>query len=163
MDYVLAALAVIIVAGLAYFYGQINERKQRLAQAYLSLDSTIQEQMAVIKDLYSFASAVPNIHVVHALMKQHQAIRTLGLHAIDQSVQVYDRLHAEVLELRKIQTGTQAAEFLTSSKAFTENHVLLQKNRMVYNRAALAYNDCQRNAIQDWLATRLGHQMAPPC
>lgn len=162
MDYVLSALAVFIVAGLAYFYGQINERKRLLMQAYLSLDNIVQEQMAAIKELYSFANSVPNIHVV-GLMKQNQAIRTLGSHAIDQSVQLYDELHAHVLQCLNMQMGAQTTEFLIASKAFNENHVLLQKNRMVYNRAALAYNDCQRSAIQDWLASRLGHQMAPPC
>ena len=38
-----------------------------------------------------------------------------------------------------------------------------QALRTLYNKAALAYNDCQRNAIRNWLARHLGYEMAPPC
>lgn len=163
LDYTLAAIAVLFVAGLACFYGQISERKRQVGIACIRLDNRIQAQVKIIKQLYSTARDVPNIHAVHALLRQHQAIRSLGMHAIDQRSDIYDKLHDEIQLLRNEQTQSPTPEYQQEAQAFEENHLHLQEARTVYNQAALKYNDCQRNAVQDWFSSLLGHQMVPPC
>ena len=163
MDYVIPIFLCVVVSCAVLQHMRLNERKKHLSQAYQRLDASLQFQRLAATRLCSTAQNVPNLHRLHALMKKMPAIKTLGLYGIDQNSDVYDKLHREAQCLITAQRTMLSPDFEISCQEFEEGHTELERNRKLYNQAALFYNDCQRNAVQDWFAARLGHQMAPPC
>lgn len=166
MDYALSAIAVLMLTSLALFYKKISTRQRALFLAHARLDSCINSQTAVASSVEVYMGHLPSIHPVRnmsTLLRRIQALRTLGRHAIDQNTEAYDILQTLVSSLGQSQHRVETEHVSQLLADFEQGHAQQQHARSLYNQAALAYNDCQRSALQDWFARRLGYDMAPPC
>lgn len=143
--------------------GMLSQRRKALVKAHCALADTIERQVMLTTKLCQCAPLVPNLLALDRHIHHVRAIHTLGLPAVGQHIDGYDVLYYEVLLLLSVAQPMRAVEFETTINAFLESHADIYEASMRYNRIALAYNDCQRNTVQYWVAEKMGHQMATPC
>lgn len=166
MDYAFSAITVLMLTGLALFYKKISTAQRALFLAHAHLDSCINSQTAVAASFEAYMGHLPPIHPMRntsTLLRRIQALRTLGRHAIDQNTEAYDTLQTLVKSLNQSQHRVETEHVSQLLADFEQGHVQQQYARVLYNQAALAYNDCQRSALKDWFARCFGYDMAPPC
>ena len=166
MYYAFSGIAVVLFISLALFYKKISTKQQALFLAHARLDNCINCQAAVAASFEMYISYPPLIHPMQnlsTLLRRIQALRTLGRHAIDQNTEAYDTLQTLVKSFIRSQYCIATEHTSQLMTDFEQGHIQQQHARSLYNKAALAYNDCQKSAFQDWLSRHLGYDMAPPC
>lgn len=156
MDYAFSAIAVLVVTAIVLFYNRIDTRKHALVRVYANLDALIAAQTVLVRPLALAACA--SAGTLGQIACRMEAIRTLGIDGVDQRIESYLAIQGLVENICALTTQWDELR-----RAFEEKNIQVETARQDYNRAALVYNDCQRNALQDWFARMLGHTMAPPC
>lgn len=146
MDYILASLFALMVGTLAVYYQRLTARAHALSRAHTCLVQSVNTHAVA---LAQHAQTNQSLHTVQGMLRRLHAIQTLGLPAIDQQMEVYDALWS-------LQENSASPKLM-------EQYIQIQALKSVYNKTALAYNDCQRSGLQSRLASLFGHDMAPPC
>lgn len=166
MHYALTIAVFSFFAVPVIFYGVISTRKKALVFAYEHLKNCIHAQTKIVA---SFNACIGNAQSAYTtqtfttMLRRIEAIETLGMHAVDQHADAYTSLYQLVQVYINVQHRTEHLQLDKNVSDFEHSHVQQQHAQVLYNRAAFAYNNCQRNDLQNWLACHFGHTMAPPC